>query len=67
MELLDKYIRDNNLKQSVVARQLGVSDVTLSNILRGKRRPGFALTKKIEAITGIPRSELRPDIFGDAA
>ena len=66
MEQLTRYIRDNGLKQTTVAKQLGVSDATLTNILKGKRLPGYALARKIEAVTGIPRAQLRPDIFGDA-
>lgn len=67
MEPLSQYIRDNNLTQTVVARTLGISDATLSNILKGKRKPGYALATKIESLMGIPRGLIRPDIFGDAA
>jgi transcriptional regulator with XRE-family HTH domain len=63
MEPLVQYIRDNALRQSTLAKQLGIADATLSNILKGKRRPGFALAMKIEQVTGIPRSTLRPDVY----
>lgn len=63
MEPLVQYIRDNSLRQSTLAKQLGIADATLSNILKGKRRPGFALVQRIEAVTGIPRSTLRPDVY----
>ena len=60
---LAKYLRDKNIKQTVLARQLGVTDVTVSNIVTGKRKPGLALAVKIEAITGIPLHALRPDAY----
>ena len=63
MEPLVRYLKANNLKQTLLARQLGVTDVTVSNIVKGKRKPGFALTAKIEEVTGIPRHALRPDIY----
>jgi transcriptional regulator with XRE-family HTH domain len=63
MEPLNQYIRDNALRQSTLAKQLGIADATLSNILKGKRRPGFALAMKIESVTGIPRHILRPDVY----
>lgn len=66
MHALSLYIRKNDLTQVGFARQLGISDAFLSQILSGVRKPGVALTKRIEAVTSIPRKDLRPDIFGDA-
>lgn len=63
MEQLAQYIREKLPNQSAFARQLGIADATLSNILNGKRQPGIELTKKIELLTGIPRHELRPDVY----
>jgi DNA-binding transcriptional regulator YdaS (Cro superfamily) len=66
MDALSRYITANDMTQVGFARQLGISDAFLSQILSGVRKPGVALTKRIEAVTGIPRIDLRPDIFGDA-
>lgn len=66
MDVLSTYIRENNLTQVALAREIGVSAAFLNQMLAGIRKPGAALTKRIEAVTGIPRIDLRPDIFGDA-
>lgn len=66
MDVLSKYLDRENCTQSALASKLGVSHSTLSRILSGDRQPSVALTKRIEAVTGIPRIDLRPDIFGDA-
>lgn len=66
MDALSSYIQNNGLTQAALANQLQIAPAFLSQILSGVRRPGVALTKRIEAVTGIPRIDLRPDIFGDA-
>lgn len=66
MDSLSQYLAREQTTQSALAAKLGVSHSTLSRILSGDRQPSVALTKRIEAVTGIPRVDLRPDIFGDA-
>jgi transcriptional regulator with XRE-family HTH domain len=66
MKPLTEYIAREQTTQAALAQRLGVHPSMLSLILSGSRQPGIALTKKIEAVTGIPRRDLRPDIFGDA-
>jgi transcriptional regulator with XRE-family HTH domain len=66
MDALSQYLNRENCTQTALAAKLGVSHSTLSRILSGDRQPSVALTKRIEAVTGIPRIDLRPDIFGDA-
>lgn len=63
MDALSTYIRDNDLTQAALARTLGIAPAFLNQILSGVRRPGIALTKKIEQVTGIPRHALRPDVY----
>lgn len=63
MQALSLYIRKNDLTQVGFARQLGISDAFLSQILSGVRKPGIALTKRIEEVTGISRTILRPDVY----
>jgi len=48
-----------------MAQYLGISDVWLSMLIRGKRRASASLCKKIEKATQglVKRKELRPDIF----
>jgi len=63
MDALQQYIDRENTTQAALAARLGVSPSALSLILSGARKPGVYLTKKIEAVTGIPRHELRPDVY----
>lgn len=63
MDALANYLKDRDMTQTALAQTLGVAPAFLSQILSGARRPGFALTKRIEAVTGIPRHVLRPDIY----
>ena len=51
--------------QKALADQLGVTPVTVHKILRGKLQPSWKLAARIEEVTGIPRSEIRPDIYAD--
>lgn len=53
--------------QTSLARQVGVSQSTLWHWLNGSRRGAPAeVCEQIEAVTGISRHELRPDVFGAA-
>jgi transcriptional regulator with XRE-family HTH domain len=67
MELLEQYRAEKGLTKTQLADLLGISPTMISLIVSGARQPGFALTRRIEEVTGIPRARLRPDIFGDAA
>lgn len=63
MKQLHRYLRTQKITQAALADQLGVAPSTLCLILSGSRKPGVALTKKIEEVTGIGRHLLRPDIY----
>jgi transcriptional regulator with XRE-family HTH domain len=67
MEILEQYRAEKGLTKTQLADLLGISPTMISLIVSGARQPGFALTRRIEKVTGIPRAQLRPDIFGDAA
>jgi len=58
-----KYRAANNLTAECVASWFGLSEVTLRSYENGARKipPEFAVA--FEARTGVPRHELRPDIF----
>jgi transcriptional regulator with XRE-family HTH domain len=47
--------------------QLGVSRQTIYNWRRGKRKVKPELVIKVERVLGIPKSVIRPDLYGDAA
>ncbi len=55
-QLLADWRRRSNINQRDLARQLGVSDGYLSQILSGLRRPKLELLIAIEGVTGVPVS-----------
>lgn len=63
MNALQQYMEQGQVTQAALAEQLGISPSMMSLILSGARQPGIPLTKKIEAVTGIPRHTLRPDVY----
>ena len=66
MEHLEQYRTEKGLTKTQLAGLLGVSPSMISLVLSGARKPGFALTQRIEAVTGIPRATLRPDVYAAA-
>lgn len=63
MNILSQYIKSENTTQAALAAQLGISISMVSRIVSGERKPSAGLTKRIEALTGIRRHLLRPDIY----
>ena len=53
----------HNTQQNTLATDLGVKRWTIFAIETGLRKPSPDLAKRIEARTGIPRHELRPDLW----
>lgn len=51
------------INQAALAELLGVERATISRWESGERQPGPEVWALIEEKTGIPRSELRPDLF----
>ena len=47
-----------------LAKLVGVSKTWISQIISGKMQPSAQLAIKIELATGVPREQLRPDLFG---
>ena len=52
----------DTMKQSELAKKIGISRTYLNGILKGKRIPGIELAKKISKITGKDFFEMRKDI-----
>lgn len=74
MEQLIAYRSANKLTQQALAERLKTSPGYLHDIETGRRKPSPVLAVRIEHVTGIPRSDIRPDVFasvipaqGDAA
>lgn len=63
MDALSQYLAREQTTQAALAAKLEVSHSTLSRIISGARQPSVSLTKRIEAVTGIQRHLLRPDIY----
>lgn len=68
------YREANDLTQQALADKLKTSAGYLHDIETGRRKPSPVLAVRIEHVTGIPRSAIRPDVFasviparGDAA
>jgi DNA-binding transcriptional regulator YdaS (Cro superfamily) len=63
---LDQYFASEpHGAKAEMARYLGITDVWLSLLISGKRRPSAVLAVKIEDATDglVQRTELRPDLF----
>lgn len=59
MKMTLKTAREiNGLSQSAAAKQLGISQDTLSNYEKGKSYPNIPILKKIEKIYGVSYNQL---------
>lgn len=63
MNELTDWRKSQNLNASEAAAKLGVSRTQLFRLESGARLASPICAKRIEAITGISRSIIRPDIF----
>ena len=59
-----QQIKESYGTQKDAAIALGVSTSSFSEWINGKNKPSALRSKQIESITGIPREQIRPDIFG---
>lgn len=64
---LQTYRKQNQLTLIGLAEMLGVSKVTVFRWETGAFLIPVSKLNKVSEITGIPREQLRPDIFGKAA
>ena len=53
---------NETIKQKDLAKALGIHRTYLNGILKGKRRPGVKLAKRITDMTGKNFFEMRPDL-----
>lgn len=74
MEQITAYRTLHRMTQQALADKLRTSAGYLHDIETGRRKPSPVLAVRIEHVTGIPRSDIRPDVFasvipaqGDAA
>jgi len=63
MTSLQDYFRSTGTSANELARRLDVAASTITRIVRGERKASPELAKRIEELTGIPRSVFRPDLY----
>lgn len=51
MQALNQYLRENGIRQQVFADRCGVSQPTMSRLVRGTAQPSAELAKRIEQET----------------
>lgn len=51
MNKLIRYIKTKGISQKEAADGIGVTEIWLSMVLRGKRRPGLKFARKVESWT----------------
>lgn len=59
-----EFREEHGISQDELAKRLGLSRWTINRIEKGERRPSWRSLDKWVSVTGIPRQELRPDIYG---
>jgi plasmid maintenance system antidote protein VapI len=64
MHPLEKYLKTNKIRYTAFAKMAGCHVGAIWNVAKGKRQVGHALARKINRVSGIPLSKLRPDIWG---
>ena len=60
-ERLQEYISRTGLQQREMAVALKITDAFMSQILSGRRLPGWLTAERIEAVCGIPMSSWMPN------
>jgi len=58
MKALDSWLKATNTTQTAFARRVGVSQPTISDIIRGEHFPSVELLKRIAKETGLSLDEL---------
>lgn len=64
MDALIRFRKESGLSQSELAERIGTSPGYLHDIENGRRKPSAKLARHIEAVTGVPRAILLPEVFG---
>jgi transcriptional regulator with XRE-family HTH domain len=63
MSALLHHLRDTGKRPISLAKELGVTPSTITRIIRGERKPGVALARRIADATGVEIWKLRPDLY----
>jgi transcriptional regulator with XRE-family HTH domain len=65
MTKFKELLKSRYKNQVEAANDLGFSTATISEWVNGGKKPSFANAKVLARRLGVPREEIRPDIFGD--
>jgi len=65
MTLEDYFLSKPYGAKAALARDLGISRTWMSGIISGRVLPSAGLCFEIERLTGVARTHLRPDLFGE--
>lgn len=65
--VLSEYRKNRNLTQLELAEILGIDQSMISFLENGRRRLDPTKVKQVSLLTGIPKHELRPDLFENDA
>ena len=63
---LRKFRVDRSMSQAQLGQEFGVAAETVYRWEKGRRKIGLRLLPLVSQFTGIPREELRPDVYGGA-
>ncbi len=66
MDKLKEWRTANQITAEEAGKSIGVSRVQWFRLENGSRKPSPKSAARIEKVTGIPRHELLPDVFGPA-
>jgi len=58
MKALDSYLKSTKTSQAEFARRVGVSQPTISDLIRGQHSPSVDLLKRIAKKTGLSLDQL---------
>jgi DNA-binding transcriptional regulator YiaG len=64
MKTFKDILKTKYRNQAEAAKELGFSTATISDWINGQKKPSFTNAKILEMRLGIPREQIRPDIFG---
>ena len=63
VKALSEYRKLQHMTQDELAEFLDLDQSTISNLENGRRRLDATKVKKVSELTGIPKHELRPDLY----
>lgn len=64
-QCLKLFRRERGMTQSDLAELLQISQSQVSFLERGKRRVDPVRVRRFSELTGIPKSQFRPDVFDE--